>query len=194
LLWNATSCGFCIFNNVVIGALHALTLVQRVAIIDIDAHHGNGTADILRARNDPERLFFCSIHLFDSNEFYPGTGKHDELAQNMMNIPIAPLWRRSGVKSFDDAVGRSGFRRAFKQRVVFALRCCADIPLPAACRREPTRSTSRSFNPDLILISAGFDGARNDVGNRRNSQRTGQPGLDLTPEDFYHITREIQQV
>lgn len=67
LLDDAKSCGFCIFNNVAAGALHALEVhrIERVAIIDIDIHHGNGTEDIVRHYGQPSRLFFFSIHLSD---------------------------------------------------------------------------------------------------------------------------------
>lgn len=85
LLDGADSCGFCIFNNVAAGALHALTEHQceRVAIIDIDVHHGNGTEDIVRRYQHPSRLFFFSLHLFDQEptikyQFYPGTGSVDD--------------------------------------------------------------------------------------------------------------------
>lgn len=80
LLDDAVSCGFCLFNNVAVGALHALrkrTDCRRVAIIDFDVHHGNGTQGVVDAVCDPsrgrgedgslaDRLFFFSIHLFDS--------------------------------------------------------------------------------------------------------------------------------
>ena len=65
----AKSCGFCIFNSVAAGALHALDPeghnCPRVAIVDLDIHHGNGTEDIVRRYAHPSRLFFFSLHLFD---------------------------------------------------------------------------------------------------------------------------------
>ena len=64
---DAVSCGFCIFNNVAIGALHALrehsSAVKKVAVIDFDVHHGNGTQAILEGIDDPSAVFFFSIHL-----------------------------------------------------------------------------------------------------------------------------------
>jgi acetoin utilization deacetylase AcuC-like enzyme len=75
--------GFCYFSNVAIAALAALdTGVERVAIWDFDAHHGNGTEEIL-ANND--RIRFASIHQFPA---YPGTGAHS--FANIDNYPIAP--------------------------------------------------------------------------------------------------------
>ena len=85
LLDGAKSCGFCIFNNVAAGALHALEgqFCERVAIIDIDVHHGNGTEDIVRHYNRPDRLFFFSSHLYEKDkdgpyEFFPGSGAGDD--------------------------------------------------------------------------------------------------------------------
>lgn len=83
LLADASSHGFCIFNSVAAGALHALEAAEhrlsRVAIVDIDVHHGNGTEEIVRTFQSPERLLFFSIHLYDKDkdapdgfEFYPG--------------------------------------------------------------------------------------------------------------------------
>jgi acetoin utilization deacetylase AcuC-like enzyme len=86
LLNSADSCGFCIFNNVAAGAMHALEdhKCQRVAIIDLDIHHGNGTEDIVRTVNMSNRLFFFSVHLYDRDpsiayHFYPGTGDRNDL-------------------------------------------------------------------------------------------------------------------
>ena len=112
LLSGGESCGFCIFNNVAAGAMHALSdeshrpTCERCAIVDIDAHHGNGTEEIVRSCQDPGRLFFFSIHLFDQDrrkghssgyKFYPGTGDEDDVAHNIINVPIAPLWREKEV-------------------------------------------------------------------------------------------------
>ena len=68
LLDGGESCGFCIFNNVAAGALHAISderlLCERCAIVDIDVHHGNGTEEIVKKCHDPGKLFFFSIHLY----------------------------------------------------------------------------------------------------------------------------------
>ena len=72
---DAVSCGFCLFNNIAIGALHALKerspTVQKVAVIDFDVHHGNGTQAILEGFDDPSSVFFFSIHLYDSDRDCP---------------------------------------------------------------------------------------------------------------------------
>jgi len=97
LLQGAKSCGFCIFNSVAAGALHALENhnCERVAIIDLDIHHGNGTEDIVRRYTNPSRLFFFSVHLYDkeeSYEFFPGSGTDDDVVHNIINVPITPMW------------------------------------------------------------------------------------------------------
>ena len=80
--------GFCYFSNTAVAALHALAYgAERVAIWDFDAHHGNGTEEIVA--NDP-RIAFASIHQFPA---YPGTGAQS--FANVHNYPIAPLSSRA---------------------------------------------------------------------------------------------------
>jgi acetoin utilization deacetylase AcuC-like enzyme len=88
--------GFCIFNNVAIGARHALEAhgLERVAIIDFDVHHGNGTEDIFE--NDAQVLM-ASIF---QHPFYPYSGT-DNPAPNMVNVPLAA---GSGTKELQQAV------------------------------------------------------------------------------------------
>lgn len=78
--------GFCVFNNVAIGALHALYShgLSRVAVVDFDVHHGNGTQTI--AEKEP-RLFFASTH---QAPLYPGTGAAHEtgIDGNVVNAPL----------------------------------------------------------------------------------------------------------
>ncbi len=79
--------GFCYFSNIAIAALDALANgAERVAIWDFDAHHGNGTEDIVA--NNP-RIAFASIHQFPG---YPGTGTRS--FGNIHNFPVAPLTPR----------------------------------------------------------------------------------------------------
>jgi acetoin utilization deacetylase AcuC-like enzyme len=79
--------GFCLFNNAAIGALHARAHhgARRVAVVDFDVHHGNGTQAI--AYDDPD-FFYASTHQFP---LYPGTGAAKErgVAQNIVNCPLA---------------------------------------------------------------------------------------------------------
>jgi acetoin utilization deacetylase AcuC-like enzyme len=88
--------GFCIFNNVAVAARHALQAygLERVAIIDFDVHHGNGTEDIFEG--DPQVLMASTFQ----HPFYPYSGTEDPAA-NMVNIPLAA---GSGSREFREAV------------------------------------------------------------------------------------------
>jgi acetoin utilization deacetylase AcuC-like enzyme len=109
--------GFCYLNQVAIAALVARMdpAVRHVAVWDFDAHHGNGTEDILRGR---EGFLYCSVH---QSPCYPGTGLAD--LANCRNWPLPPLAPRVSVM---DAM------------------------------RESLDAVT-DFQPDLVLVSAGFD-------------------------------------
>ncbi len=99
--------GFCLFNNIGIGALHAREVhaVERVAVVDFDVHHGNGTQAMFE--NDP-RLFFASTHEFP---LYPGTGAADETGVgNIINVPLS------------SGSGSEEFRAGMEGRVLPGLR------------------------------------------------------------------------
>jgi acetoin utilization deacetylase AcuC-like enzyme len=83
-----TAMGFCLFNNIAVGAAHALAVhgLEKVAIVDFDVHHGNGTQ--AWAWEEPGALF-CSTH---QTPLYPGTGAAHEKGRfgNVVNVPLAP--------------------------------------------------------------------------------------------------------
>ncbi|KAF0118787.1 MAG: Histone deacetylase superfamily [Rhodospirillaceae bacterium] len=103
-----TAMGFCIFNNVAIGAHHARAVhgFRRVAVVDFDVHHGNGTQAAFW--NDAE-MFYASTHQWPC---YPGTGAGHETgcAHNIVNVPLPP------------GSGSEAFRHGVTERIVPALR------------------------------------------------------------------------
>lgn len=164
---NTTGCsqnGFCLLNNVVIGAMYARVVYgfRRVAVIDIDAHFGNGTAELL---DGDENAFYASVHLqYDTPRyFFPSSScctlGCDRSDPNCVLVNIYPPTRSSS------AASRSHFRRgrmAFRSAVMESV-------LPAL----------RAFQPDFIFISAGFDGSSFDpVGG----------AMGLRTEDFHWAT------
>jgi acetoin utilization deacetylase AcuC-like enzyme len=112
--------GFCILDNVAVAARHAQAELghERVAILDWDVHHGNGTQAIFW--DDPSVLF-VSLHQWP---FYPGTGGPQEQAETTLNVPLS------------EGAGDDDYLRAFDH-----------LAGPAIER----------FEPDLLLVSAGFD-------------------------------------
>jgi acetoin utilization deacetylase AcuC-like enzyme len=100
--------GFCVFNQAAIAALHARQRhgIQRVAVVDFDVHHGNGTQNSFYEDAD---LFYGSCH---QSQFYPGTGARHEtgVAHNIVNIPLAR------------GCGSATFRAAMNDRMLPALR------------------------------------------------------------------------
>lgn len=101
-----TAMGFCLFNNVAVGAAQAMARgIERIAIVDFDVHHGNGTQDIFWKTPN---VLYASTH---QSPLYPGTGARAETgAGNIVNAPLRP------------GAGRAEFRQAFEEIVLPALR------------------------------------------------------------------------
>jgi acetoin utilization deacetylase AcuC-like enzyme len=98
--------GFCLFNNIAVGALRARVAhqLQRIAVIDFDVHHGNGTQAAFEA---DDGLLYASTH---QSPLYPGTGSASETGVgNIVNVPLRPM------------AGSSQFRAGMTQRILPAL-------------------------------------------------------------------------
>lgn len=136
--------GFCIFNNVAVGAAYALNShgLSRVAIVDFDVHHGNGTEDIFQ---DNPAIMLCSSF---QHPFYPNSGATTK-SDHIINLPLP--------------AGTDGhaFRNAVEMKFLPAL---------------------ESFQPDLIMFSAGFDAHKDDP----------LAGLMLEEDDYRWITNEVK--
>ena len=140
--------GFCFFNNTAVAAEHARAAgAGRVAIIDWDVHHGNGTQELFYNRDD---VFYASVH---EAGLYPDTGGIDETgtgpgAGTTVNVPLPP--------------GAGG------PAVVTALE---ELIGPAVV----------AFDPDVVLVSAGFDAHRDDPISR----------LQISTEDYARLAAAV---
>ncbi|XP_069965707.1 histone deacetylase 4 isoform X8 [Bactrocera oleae] len=154
--------GFCFFNSVAIAAKllrQRVPEMKRVLIVDWDVHHGNGTQ---QAFYDSPDVLYLSIHRHDDGNFFPGTGGSTECGISAgagFNVNIS--W--SG--SLDPPLGDAEYIAAFRTIVMPIAKC---------------------FNPDIILVSAGFDAA------------VGHPpplgGYLVSPACFGFMTRELMQL
>jgi acetoin utilization deacetylase AcuC-like enzyme len=133
--------GFCLLNSPAIAARWAQAELGlgRVAILDWDVHHGNGTEEVFAG---DDSVLYVSLHQWP---FYPGTGGPDDQAETTVNIPL------------DAGTRDAGYLEAF-------------AAAEAAVRR---------FEPDLLLVDAGFDGHYEDpIG-----------AMELTAEAFHELAR-----
>jgi acetoin utilization deacetylase AcuC-like enzyme len=138
-----TGMGFCLFSNAAIAAHFALEQpdVNRVAILDWDVHHGNGTENIVESNPN---ITYCSLH---QSPCYPGTGRCSDRGQynNVLNIPMSPG------STFES------YQIAFEKFVLPFL---------------------NNFQPDLLIVSAGYDANHADP----------LAEISLQPEDYGALT------
>ena len=162
------SMGFCLFNNVAVGALHAREELgaDRVAVVDFDVHHGNGTQAMFEA--DPS-LFFASTHEFP---LYPGTGRAEETGcGNVVNVPLRP------------GSGSAEFRAGMERGVFPALKAFApDLILVSAGfdahERDPL-ATLRLVEDDYAWVTEKLCGIADEVcGGRLVATLEGGYDLD----------------
>lgn len=161
------SMGFCFYNNVAVAAAWLLkkyaknpfydnhhpenrNKIERILIIDWDVHHGNGTQ---KAFYDDPNVLYVSIHRYENGLFYPGGTLGSAImvgGENAKGYNLNIPWSKAGM-------GDGEYLKVFY-----------DLILPI----------SMQFNPDFVLISAGFDAARGD--------HLGE--CDVTPEGFGQMT------
>ncbi|XP_026369160.1 histone deacetylase 6 isoform X3 [Ursus arctos] len=147
------ACGFCFFNSVAVAARHAQAIsghALRILIVDWDVHHGNGTQHIFE--EDPSVLYI-SLHRYDHGTFFP---MGDEGASSQMG--------RAAGTGFTVNVAWNGPR-------------VGDADYLAAWHRL-VLPIAYEFNPELVLVSAGFDAARGDP----------LGGCQVSPEGYAHLT------
>lgn len=144
--------GFCVFGNAAIAVKYALKnfSIDKVAIVDIDVHHGNGTQALIE--NDPN-ILFVSTHQYP---FYPGTGGLKEIGQKnaegtLLNIPLEPGVADNGYKNLYD---------------------------------EVIKPKLNEFNPDLLIVSAGYDAHWDDP----------LANMSLSLEGYFWISKELIKI
>ena len=194
-----TSMGFCLVNNVAIGASYAKNKyrnqIKKIAIFDFDIHHGHGTEEIIQMLNyktfkknyiydeicsfttqytqqinwldfdDPKNILFISTHIYDEenpNSFYPYSGGIENNTSKDSNI------YPGGIYNIPFKLKRNlsyEYRNVLRTKIIPRL---------------------YKFKPDIIFLSAGFDGHENEIINQHN--------MFLNEFDYAFITQQIQFV
>ena len=143
--------GFCLFNNIALAvqAVLAEKPQARLAVVDFDLHHGNGTQDAFFSN---ENVLFISSHRYP---YYPGTGNYEEIGSGKARGTKVnfPLGQRYGDELFLDLYG--------------------SMVVPML----------KEFNPEMIFVSAGFDGHQNDP----------MQGFQISTEGYEQLARQLLQ-
>lgn len=154
--------GFCFFNSVAIAAKllrQRLPEMNKILIVDWDIHHGNGTQQVFY---DDPNVLYLSVHRHDDGHFFPGTGGPTECGAGPgVGFNVNVSW--SG--GLDPPLGDAEYLAAFRT-----------IVMPIA----------REYNPDIVLVSAGFDAAAGHTPNLG--------GYVVSPACFGHMTRELMRL
>ncbi|XP_066898716.1 histone deacetylase 9 isoform X11 [Kogia breviceps] len=154
----STAMGFCFFNSVAITAkyLRDQLNISKILIVDLDVHHGNGTQQAFYA--DPS-ILYISLHRYDEGNFFPGSGAPNEVGTGLgegYNINIA--W----TGGLDPPMGDTEYLEAFRTIV---------------------KPVAKEFDPDMVLVSAGFDALEG------HAPPLG--GYKVTAKCFGHLTKQL---
>uniref|UniRef100_A0A8D1C6H3 Histone deacetylase n=1 Tax=Sus scrofa TaxID=9823 RepID=A0A8D1C6H3_PIG len=154
----STAMGFCFFNSVAITAkyLRDQLNISKILIVDLDVHHGNGTQQAFYA--DPS-ILYISLHRYDEGNFFPGSGAPNEVGTGLgegYNINIA--W----TGGLDPPMGDIEYLEAF---------------------RTVVKPVAKEFDPDMVLVSAGFDALEG------HAPPLG--GYKVTAKCFGHLTKQL---
>ncbi|XP_069990018.1 histone deacetylase 4 isoform X12 [Penaeus vannamei] len=153
--------GFCFFNSVAIAArqLQQKLNMEKILIVDWDVHHGNGTQSLFY---DDPHILYISMHRYDDGSFFPGTGAPTEVGDGDgygFNVNIA----YSG--GLNPPMGDAEYMAAFRT-----------IVMPIA----------KDFDPDIVLVSAGFDAA--------DGHPSPLGGYKVSASCFAHMTKQLMTV
>lgn len=150
--------GFCVFNNVMIGTKYAQEIgFEKVLILDVDFHHGDGTQQLIEANPDPN-ISFVSIHGY-GEAIYPGTGDKSNLEQNILNIPLNMTPHLESRTYITD-----DYYQEILDNQVFPF--------------------INNFNPDLVIVSLGFDAHQDDP----------LEGMNISDLTYVYLTLKLKQL
>lgn len=158
--------GFCFFNNVPIAARVCQDeypeQCRKVLILDWDVHHGNGVQDIFY---DDPNVLYISLHVYQNGEFYPGRSSDPDVPDGgIENCGAGPgLGKNVNIGWHDQGMGDGEYMAAF-QRIVMPI--------------------AKEFDPDLVMVSAGFDAAKGDE----------LGGCFVTPACYAHMTHMLMSL